>query len=76
MREINTKDCHVKFGNFIKDARNNQKLYQAEVAEQLGITQSYLSRIESGERDIDLALAMKLCKVLKLDFQEFVKEFI
>lgn len=76
MREINTKDCHVEFGNFIKNARNQQELSQSEVAKQLDITQSYLSRIENGERDIDLALAMKFCQVLSLDFQEFVKEFI
>ena len=76
MREINTKDCHVKFGNFIKDARNEQALSQTEVATRLEITQSYLSRIENGERDIDLALAMKFCKVLNLDFQKFVEEFI
>lgn len=76
MREINTKECHVKFGNLIKDARNQQALSQVEVATQLDITQSYLSRIENGERDIDLALAMKFCKVLRLDIQEFIKEFI
>mgnify|MGYP003412510927 CR=1 FL=1 len=76
MREINTKDCHVKFGNFIKDARNNKALSQGEVADRLGISQSYLSKIESGERQVDLAVALMLCNILNVDIQIFTKEFI
>lgn len=76
MREINTQDCHVKFGKLISNARIREGMSQAELATKLELSQPYLCRIENGRRDIDLALAMKFCKVLKLDFQEFVKEFI
>lgn len=76
LKNIDTNECHVQFGKFIRDARELKGLYQAELAEKVGIVQSYLSRLERGERDIDLALALKLCDALNIDIQDFIKKFM
>lgn len=76
LKNIDTNECHVQFGKFIREARERKGLYQAELAEKVGIVQSYLSRLERGERDIDLDLALRLCDALNLDIQDFVKTYM
>lgn len=74
MTTIDTTECHILFGKYIKDARERKKLSQQEVADKLGVSQSYLSRLEKGERDIDLALALKVCGVLGYDLRDFINK--
>lgn len=74
MKTIDTNECHSMFGNYIKTARMRKKVSQCAVAEALGISQSYLSYIEMGKREIDLALAFKLCDVLELDMRDFINK--
>lgn len=70
-----TDNCHKDFGNFIKTARETKGYYQHEAAELIGVSQPYYSRLEQGLRDIDLALALKICKALKIDLDEFVSKY-
>ena len=76
MRQISTKECHIGFGEFIREARLQKDMYQDELAEKVGITQVYLSYLERGERNIDLALALKLCDVLDLDIRKFILTYL
>lgn len=76
MRIKNQPDCPAMFGAFIKAAREKQGLYQRNVADELGVTQAYYSQIENGLRDVDLELAISICKILKLDILDFVKKYI
>jgi len=76
MKSIDSKNCNVKFGEFIKAARECQKMSQVEVAEKIGITQVYLSHIERGDRNVDLVLALKICDVVKADMQSFVSRYL
>ena len=62
-----------EFGKFIREAREEQGLYQAEIAERLGLSRSYYTLIESGEREIYFSLAFNICCVLNLDLGEFMK---
>lgn len=75
MRNIDTTDCHIKFGQWIKSKREQQKLSQEEVASMLGTAQSYYSYLERGQRVIDLTMAVKLCTVLNVDMKEFLTEY-
>ena len=76
MKTIDTKDCHSMFGMYVRAARERKRLNQSDVAELLGISQSYLSYIEQGKREIDLALAFKFCDVLDLDMRDFVNKYL
>ncbi len=60
------------FGEFIRNGRVGKKVSQNDLAEALGINQSYLSRIEQGARNIDLELAVKICSFLGLDLNDFL----
>jgi transcriptional regulator with XRE-family HTH domain len=50
-------------------------LRQADLADKLGVPQSFISKIESGERKIDLVELRALCKALGSDINEFTDEF-
>lgn len=75
MKLLDEKDCVVAFGEFVRKGRDKKGLYQAEVAEMLGISQGYYSHIELGNREVPLTLALKICSVLGLDLNDFVALF-
>jgi transcriptional regulator with XRE-family HTH domain len=76
MKNDITKHCHDAFGKYIKEARKRKRLTQTSVAEKLGVTQSYYSRIENGDRDVDLAVAFEICNVLGLNISDFANEYM
>lgn len=78
MKIIDNSECLVGFGNFIREGREKRDLLQVEVAELVGISQSYYSLIERGARDrnVDLVLAIKICRVLGLDLSDFIKRYM
>ena len=76
MKKIDSNECHTEFGLFIKEARIEKKLTQNDVAEALGISRPYLSYIERGERNIDLADAIKICDGLGIDIREFISRYM
>ena len=78
MKKIENSECQISFGSFIKEGRKRKDMLQAEVAQLVGIPQSYYSIIERGakDRNIDLVLAMKICQVLGLDFSDFTKQYM
>lgn len=51
----------------LRDARKRASLTQVEVAALLGRPQSYIAKIENGERRIDFIETIQLCKVVGLD---------
>lgn len=57
----------------LKKARLEAGLGQIEVAEKLGKTQSYLSKIESGQRRFDVLQLKEFAKLYKKSLDYFVK---
>ena len=76
MEMINVNDCHEAFGKYIKNARIQRGMSQGTVAERLGFSQPYYSRIESGKRDVDLAVAFKICATVGVDIRDFVNKYL
>lgn len=78
MKKIENSECLIGFGKFIKEGRKKRDMYQSEVAELVGISQPYYSMIEKGteDRNVDLVLALKICRVLRLDISDFVKQYM
>ena len=57
---------YEKLQGLLKDLRLKQGVRQQELAEQLGKPQSYVSKFESGERNIDLVEMIDVLKALDL----------
>jgi len=64
------------FGEFVKSGRLRLGLTQHEVAALAGTTQGYVCKVENGEREPTVTLALKLCEVLNLDINDFASRYI
>ncbi len=59
----------------LRELRKNAGLTQAELAERLGKPQSYVSKVERGERLIDLVEIRWWCRALDQDVTKLVREW-
>ena len=75
MNRLDNSECLHDFGKYIKNARKKRKLKQADVAEMIGVTQSYYSLVERGERNVDLFFALKICNALNIDLSKFIRQY-
>ena len=71
-RAIYTKD-HNAIVERLKKARFESGLGQVEASKKLGKTQSYLSKIESGQRRFDVLQLKEFAKIYKKDLSFFIK---
>ena len=71
-KAIYSKD-HKYIVEQLKKAREEACLEQAQVAKTLGKTQSYVSKIESGQRRIDVVVLKEFAKIYKKSLDFFIK---
>ena len=64
----------IKIGNKIKDLRRKLGLQAKKLAEQIGISPSYLNLIESGKRKIDGDLLLKISQELRIELSDLSNE--
>ena len=76
MRTTDTPVQGLSFGDFIRTARLRKNLTQHEVATVAKVEQAYLSKVERGEREPSLTIALKLCDALNLDINDFARNSI
>jgi transcriptional regulator with XRE-family HTH domain len=62
-KEAEARQC-LAFGTGVRQLRNRRKLTQTEVANRVGITATYLSQIETGQRNPTLAVVVGLARAL------------
>ena len=60
-----------RIGERIRTARTNMGLTQAELVAITKLNQQTISLVECGQREPSLSIAIRLCKVLKLDMKDF-----
>ena len=72
-----TKATHVDdiFRELLKDLRLAKNLTQTQVAERLGMPQSYVSKYETGERRLDFVETVFVCEALGTNVEEFAASF-
>lgn len=66
--------AHEYLINKLKKTRLLRGLKQAEIATLLGWDQTSISRLETGERRLDLIEFLQLCEVLEISWQETIEE--
>jgi transcriptional regulator with XRE-family HTH domain len=70
-KTIYTKEHKSLVGKLIK-TRQKAALKQEDVAKLLGKTQSYVSKLESGQRRIDLVQLKELAEIYKVKLERFL----
>mgnify|MGYP004457906229 FL=1 len=60
-------------GSRIKSLRKENKMSQEELASKLGISRSYFSKIENGQRGLSIEIMQKLCKVFNMSMDKFLE---
>ena len=60
-------------GTLLRELREKRGLRQIEVAERLGVYQSYVSKYEHGEKSFKFAEVYFICRRLGVSFVEFVR---
>jgi transcriptional regulator with XRE-family HTH domain len=64
----------MNLGDSIREVRKKRLLTQRELAEKLGVTNTYLSAVENGSRKPSRKLLSKICE--SLDVEESVLQFL
>ena len=71
-KSVHSED-YEKIIKRLKEARLDVGLSQQDIADKLGKPQSYVSKIESGERRLDVAEIKKFASLYKKDISFFIK---
>lgn len=58
----------------LREARQGAGLTQVELAEKLGQTQSFVSKIEVGQRRLDIIQLRTICRLFGITLPEFVSQ--
>ena len=73
-KTLNKKEYKILLEQLYR-LRLGSGLRQSDLADKLQVTQSFISKIESGERRIDLIELREICIALGSNLKEFINEF-
>ncbi len=72
-KSVYTKTYH-QFLTLLMEARNDAGLTQVELAEKIGWQQSDVSKVERGERRLDVAEFLMFANALKIDAADLIRK--
>lgn len=58
----------------LKEIRQKNGITQVELAHKLGVPQSFVSKYESGERQLDILELRQICQLFGVSFDNFVQQ--
>jgi len=73
-RLLRVKKRHL--ARLLRQVRLEADLTQAQLAEKIGQTQSYVSKYESGEQRLDLIELESVCDAVEVDLIQFVRRYL
>lgn len=76
MEKTLTSETHTKLVRMLIDKREAAGITQTELASKLGEYQSFVARLESGQRRIDVVEFIQLSSALEFDAKRFIEELI
>jgi transcriptional regulator with XRE-family HTH domain len=65
-----------RLAKLLKQIRVDAGLTQAELAEKIGQTQSYVSKYENGEQRLDIIELESVCKATGVSLMTFVERYL
>ena len=74
MKTPDKKYQNEKFLLFLKEARQKSGIRQVELAKQLGVPQSFISKYESGKRRLDILELRRICQVIGIPLGDFIRQ--
>lgn len=66
---------HAELGAFLKQVRTERGCSQVQLAGKMRVTQSFVSNIESGERQFQLLEFFRFCECLEVEPEDIIKRF-
>jgi transcriptional regulator with XRE-family HTH domain len=75
MREVRSAREQQKLQELLRQLRVDAGLRQIDVARELGLPQSMVSKYEIGERRLDMLEIRDLCRLFGIGLLDFVKKF-
>lgn len=60
----------------LKNARLQAKMHQVDLAKKLKKPQSYISKVESGERNLDTIEFVSYCEALEIEPSKWLKKLV
>lgn len=67
---------HVRFGAYMRSVRESVGVSQRELAKLLNLPQSYVSKIERGERQLQALELIEICRLLKVNPVDILKGYV
>ncbi len=62
-----------KLGNNIRRIRKEKGLLQSDLCKKLELDRAYMSKVESGQKNITLATIERIAKALEVSMQDLIK---
>ena len=72
MTTILTEAAPVILGGLLREIRIRANVTQKQLADNLQIPQSTISKMETGERGVEVLELMRICAALDVSFADFV----
>jgi transcriptional regulator with XRE-family HTH domain len=74
MKHFNIEVQRANLYTLLKKIRQDKGIRQVELAEKLGLPQSFVSKYESGDRRLDVLELRQVCNAIGISLQEFIRE--
>lgn len=73
MRIPNETHQREKLLLVLRELRKKSAIRQVDLANQLDVPQSFISKYESGARNLDILELRRICQLMGISLQDFVK---
>jgi transcriptional regulator with XRE-family HTH domain len=74
MRRQRWDQYHEKLRKLLRDIRNDANLTQEELADRLGTKQSFISKYERGERNLDFVEVITVCVACEYPPEKLIQD--